>query len=348
MKHTVNNVLIAGGTGFIGYHAAKLFLKQNINVTSIALPNEIDLFGWYPQDIHLLTGNLFEMTEAEITALVTNQNIDTFVYALGPDDRVIPSGNASDFFYHYLVTQTLKIVKAIHHANIHRVIVLNSYFSHFDKVYHGELSKRHPYIKARISQELSLIDYAKYNDIDIMMLELPFIFGVMPNRKPLWREHFLSQFEGMKKLYFPAGGGTAMISVEGVAEAIVACAYYGENSTCYPVGMYNMLYRQLIETMMSFIGDQRKYQGVLPIFAAIGASKRDKAFKKAGKESGLNTKYLMLNILNRKFFIDPDFMMERLHFEELGFNGGKDIYLSISETMAECYPEIFEKRKATR
>ena len=139
-----------------------------------------------------------------------------------------------------------------------------------------------------------------------------------------------------------------MISVEGVAEAIVACAYYGEHCTAYPVGMVNMPYRQLIETMMSLIGDERKYQGVLPILAAIFASKRDKTLKKAGKESGLNTKYLMLNILNRKFYIDPDFMMERLHFEELGFSGGKDIYKSISETMMECYPEVFDKTKATR
>lgn len=339
MLHSVKNVLIAGGTGFIGYHAAKLFLDKEVQVTSIALPNEIDLHGWYPKDINLIFGNLFEMSEEDIINVIKDHDFDTFLYALGPDDRTIPSGNATDYFHHYLVHQSYKIIKAVASAGIGRIIVLNSYFSHFDRVYHGELSKRHPYIQARISQEKALFELCDEYPAEIMMLELPFIFGVMPNRTPLWKDHFLSQFDGMKKLYFPKGGGTAMISIEGVAEAIIACAYYGESQNCYPIGLINMTYRQLIETMMSIIGDTRKFVGVPAWIAAIGASKRDRMLKKEGKESGLNTRYLMLNILNRMFYIDPDFMMERLHFEELGFKGGKDIYLSISETMAACYPK---------
>jgi len=341
MRHSVNKVLIAGGTGFIGYHAAKLFLAKGVSVTAIALPNEIDLQGWFPHEINLIYGNLFELTEDEIIHMVKDQDFDTFIYALGPDDRTIPSGNASDFFQHYLVNQTKKIISAVHQGGIPRCIVLNSYFSHFDRVYRGELSKHHPYIRARISQELMLLDLANDTALEVMILELPFIFGTMPNRTPLWREHFLSQFDGMKKLYFPKGGGTAMISVEGVAEAIVACAFFGDSQVCYPIGMQNMPYRQLIETMMSIINDSRKYVGIPAWIAAIGASKRDRMLKKAGKESGLNTYFLMRNILNRLFYIDPDFMMERLHFEELGFTGGKDLYKSISETMEACYPEKF-------
>lgn len=342
MQHSVRKVLIAGGTGFIGYHAAMKFLEKDIEVTSIALPNEIDLQGWYPKKINLLYGNLFELSETEITDLIKNHDFDTFVYALGPDDRVIPSGSAIDFFQHYLVTQAKKIIQAVHLAGVRRFIVLNSYFSHFDRVFGKQLSKRHPYVLARINQEKTLFDLGEAQSFDVMMLELPFIFGVMPHRTPLWREHFLSQFDGMKKLYFPKGGGTAMISVEGVAEAIVACAYYGEKHECYPIGRVNMPYRQLIEMMMTLIGDHRKYQGVSPLIASIGASKRDRLLKKAGKQSGLNTRYLMVTILNRLFYIDPDFMMERLHFEELGFSGGKDIYKSISETMEACYSEVFK------
>lgn len=337
----VKKVLIAGGTGFIGYHAALLFLSRDIEVTTIALPNEIELEGWYPKEIKLITGNLFQMSKDEIINLIKDLQIDTFVYALGPDDRFIPEGNAYDFFHDKLVVQSTKICQAVKEAGIKRCIVLSSYFAHFDRLLSYKLSKHHPYIRARMEQQLSLFELAIPHVFDVMMLELPFIFGTMPNRKPLWRDHFLSLFDSMKQLYFPKGGGTAVVSVEGVAEAIVACAYFGVSNTCYPVGIQNMSYRHLIETMMSIIGDQRKFVGVPAWVTAIFAAKLDKKLLKNGKQSGLNHKLLMTDILNRLFYIDPDFMKERLHFEELGFNGGIDVNKSIADTMKACYPEKF-------
>lgn len=341
MMNDVKKVLIAGGTGFIGYHAAQLFLSREIEVTTIALPNEIELSGWYPENINLLTGNLFQMTQAEITDLIKDLNIDTFVYALGPDDRVIPQGNAYDFFNDKLVVQSTKICQAAKKAGIKRCIVLSSYFAHFDRLMSYKLSKHHPYVRARMEQQLSLFELAEPPIFDVMMLELPFIFGTMPNRKPLWREHFLSLFDSMKQLYFPKGGGTAVISVEGVAEAIVACAYFGESNTCYPVGIQNMTYHHLIESMMSIIGDHRKFVGVPGWITGIFAAKLDKKLLKDGKQSGLNHQRLMTDILNKLFYIDPDFMKERLHFEELAFFGGVDINKSIADTIKACYPEKF-------
>jgi len=341
MRQDVSKVLIAGGTGFIGYHAALLFLSKNIDVSTIALPNEIDLEGWYPPQINLMTGNLFEMSMDEITLLVKNHNFDTFVYALGPDDRTLPIGDAFAFFHEKLVVQSTKICQAIKNAGIKRCIVLSSYFAHFDRIYHNSLSKHHPYIRARLQQQFSLFELTNRGTFDVMMLELPFIFGTMPNRVPLWREHFLSLFDGMKKLYFPKGGGTSVISVEGVAEAIVATAFYGESNTCYPIGIQNMTYRHLIETMTSMIGDKRQFVGVPAWITAIGAAKLDKKMLKDGKQSGLNHRLLMTDILNKLFYIDPDFMKERLHFEELGFEGGIDIYKSLADTMKACYPEKF-------
>jgi len=341
MPHEPKKVFIAGGTGFIGYHAAKLFLSKNIEVGTIALPNEIELGDWYPKEVDLHFGNLFKMTQNDITDLLGNKNYDTFIYALGPDDRFVPDAPAYDFFHDRLVVQCEKICSAAKAAGIKRCVVLNSYFSHFDRLYNSQLSKHHPYILARVEQETTVIALEEPGFFDVMVLELPFIFGIMPNRKPLWRTHFLSFFDGMKSLQFPKGGGTAAISVEGVAEAIVACAYHGESGVTYPIGLVNLTYRHLIETMMSTIGDNRKYQPVSPFLAALFAGKIDREYKALGKENGLDHKRLMLDVLSRKFYIDPDFMMERLGFAELGFQGGKNIYISIEETLRDCYPERF-------
>jgi dihydroflavonol-4-reductase len=342
MRHIVKNVFIAGGTGFIGYHAAKLFLERDILVSTIALPGEIDLEGWYPKAVDIAFGNLFTMSKDEIVTLLKKRPYDTFLYALGPDDRFVPPAPAYEFFHEKLVVQTYKICQAAKEAGIRRCIVLNSYFSHFDKLYKHSLSKHHPYIRARIEQENAVFELDNTGFFDVMVLELPFIFGVMPKRKPLWREYFLSFFDGRKQLFFPRSGGTAVISVEGVAEAIVACAHNGESKTCYPVGKMNMSYRHLIETMMGIIGDHRKYVSVSPWLAGIFARKIDSNYHKDGKESGLNHLRLMTDVLCKSFYVDPDFMMDRLGFDEFGFTGGKSIETSLDETMRACYPEKFK------
>lgn len=341
MTHDVKKVFIAGGTGFIGYHAAQLFLKQGCEIDTIALKDEIDLSAKLFDTIPIDFGNLFTMNQNEIIALLSKKPYDTFLYALGPDDRFVPSAPAYSFFHERLVVQAYKICQAAKLAGIRRCIVLNSYFSHFDKLYKHDLAKHHPYIRARVEQEIALFELDEIGAFDVMMLELPFIFGTMPGRKPLWREHFLSFFDNRKTLAFPCGGGTAVISVEGVAQAIVACAYHGEGRTCYPIGMMNMTYRHIIETMMHTIHDPRRFVGVSPWIAGLFAAKIDYQYRRLGKESGLNHQRLMTQVLNKSFYIDPDFMMERLGFEKLGFDGGKAIDESIAETMKACYPERF-------
>jgi len=55
---------------------------------------------------------------------IKDKNYDCFVYALGPDDRVIPNAPAYDFFYDKLVTQCKKICSAVKKAKIKRWIFL--------------------------------------------------------------------------------------------------------------------------------------------------------------------------------------------------------------------------------
>ena len=99
MKYKVNKVFIAGGTGFLGYYTALEFLKRGNIVETIALPNEINLKGWYPKDIKVTYGDLFKMSNAKITSMLVNGGYDTFIYALGPDDSVVPKAPAYEFIY---------------------------------------------------------------------------------------------------------------------------------------------------------------------------------------------------------------------------------------------------------
>lgn len=336
----IKKVFIAGGTGFLGYYSALKFQEMNIKVDTIALPNELNSLDWFPKQIGLKFGNLFEMTDEEIISLLKKENYDAFIYALGPDDRVVPNAPAIDFFKEKLVTQCVRICDCAKKSNIKRCVVLGSYFSYFDKKLNGKLSKYHPYIKARILQEQEIFKLADDN-FEVMFAELPYIFGTMPERKPLWRESFLSHFDGMKAIYFPSGGGTAVIDVSGVSEGIVAITLNGKSKHAYVIAKENMLYKDLVKLMMKASKDYRPYKQLPAFLCAIGAKKIENKYKKQGKENGLSASKLMTQIQNKKFFIDPIPVQKELRYSELGFNGGKDVKESIIETIKACFPERY-------
>ncbi|MBU1144762.1 MAG: NAD-dependent epimerase/dehydratase family protein [Firmicutes bacterium] len=337
MEHNVKKVFVAGGTGFLGYYSCLQFLERNILVDTIALPNEIDLEGWFPKSIGLNFGNMFEMSREDLVKLFSKKDYDTFVYALGPDDRFVPMKPAYTFFHEKLVIQAKKICQAAKDAKIKRCIIMNSYFSHFDRVYHGKLSKNHPYIMARRQQEQELIALGEPNVFDVMILELPYIFGTMPSRKPLWREFFLSYFEKYKTIYFPWGGGTTVIDVKDVAKAVVAAAFNGHHGGIYLIGDKNLTFKELISLMIEASSSKKRYRSVPPIIAAFGAKKIDKLSYLQGKESGLNHFKLMLQIQNKKFYCNPMQYKKELGYDELHFKEENDVINSIMETIKACY-----------
>jgi dihydroflavonol-4-reductase len=158
-----------------------------------------------------------------------------------------------NFFYEKLVIQCKKIALSAKCSGVKRFIVLNSYYSYFDQLSSSKLSEVHPYIRARVQQESELFSIGEEGKFDVIMLELPFVFGVMPGRVPLWKEFFLDHFSKLPFVFFPKGGGTAVIEVSGVAEAIVAASFYGKNRESYQVGKENMTYYEILKVMLEAI-----------------------------------------------------------------------------------------------
>lgn len=347
MKFDVKNVFIAGGTGFLGYYSAKLFLEKGCNVSTIALPGEIaNLDSWYPKEINKSFGNLFEMSEDEIFEMLNGKGYDTFIYGLGPDDRVEPKEPAYGFFKLRLVDYAKKICNAAKRAGIRRCVIMNSYFAYFDRtpvagLKPGDLSKNHPYIKVRVEQAAELIALGEAGKFDVMILELPYIFGCMPGREPLWKNVFLKRFDKMPAIFFPKGG-TNMIHVTGVAEAVVAAAYNGDHGERYPIGNVNMKYKDWINLMMETVGNKKRYVGLPASLCAIGGAFIKNKAKKEGFYSGLNYTKLMTQIQSKDYYFDSSVSQKKLGYQELGFNGGEDVIQGIKETMMACYPDRFK------
>lgn len=108
--------MIFGGTGFLGYAAAKLFSERGAEVSACAMPGELASLDWMDSRISLRLVDLFSADHAELTALA--EGCDTAVYALGPDDRILPDAPAYDFFKERLVDKCVSVLSAAKDAGV--------------------------------------------------------------------------------------------------------------------------------------------------------------------------------------------------------------------------------------
>lgn len=324
-------VFIVGGTGFIGYHTALELLKQKNETATISLP-DIKIGDWFPNEVKVEYGNIFEMSQDKLQKLF--EGYDAMVYAVGPDDRYTPQGDAYEFFYDRLVTACTKTVAAARKAGVKKCVVCGSYFAHFNNKYpESNLATRHPYIRARAEQAASVIAEGR-GTMDVMVLELPYIFGNMPERTPIWKDLLIKMLYTRKHILYPKGG-TAMVSVETVARAICAAIENGKHGGCYPIGDVNKTWIEMLNVMLKAMGMEHKKIITVPTFLlSIYGRKIARDHKKQGKQSGLDTALLFKDIMEKNFFIDGDKIKHELKY------AGDDIDLSITQTVGRCITEL--------
>ena len=244
-------LIILGGTGLLGYHTALLALKKGYEVASLSI-NDINLEGWYPKEIKVNFMDVFEASEEELTKAM--EGYDYMVYAIGPDDRITPPAPSYKFFHERLVNHCAKAFRAAEKAGVKKGVVFNSYFAYFDReMPELKLYERHPYVRARVDQAKKVNE--EKGKMEVVVLELPYIFGTVYGRSPLWRDVFLNRFiKGKSMLFFPKGK-TTMTTVKHIAESGVGAVLYGKDGMRYPIGDenkdYHFMYVSSIENIFS-------------------------------------------------------------------------------------------------
>ena len=325
-------IMIVGGTGFLGYHSLLEALKRGHEVNALAI-DDVELGDWYPKEVNIEFGDVFELSEEDL--LERFSGYDWMIYAVGPDDRITPNAPAYEFFHTRLVDAVEKVTTAARKAGIKKIVILNSYFAYFDRIWPEKgLSKHHPYIRCRVEQAEKVIAAGK-NEMSVIILELPYIFGSMPNRIPLWKNVLLDRFARGKIIFFPKGG-TNMIAVEHVAEAIIGALEHGEHGKRYTVGDENHSFNEMLEMMMSAIGENKKIINIPRFLAVLAGMMIERDFKKKGLEGGLDIKFLMRDIMTHDLYFNPEDAVKKLKYNRGG------IKESILKTIKACYPEKFE------
>lgn len=292
-------VMIIGGTGLLGYHAVRELLKRGHMVDILALP-PLPASGLFPGEVKIQLGDLEVFPDGEPRKHLRGH--DAVIFAAGVDDRVTPKTPAYPFFRRHNVESTHRLAELARQSGVQRFIILGSYFAYFHRIWpHLELTRYHPYIRSRVEQTAAA-QAAGGAQMAVITLELPYIFGVMPGRTPLWKPLVRYAASGFP-LFYPSGG-TTCVSVTQVAQAIAGALERGEPGACYPIGGENLTWSELLSRITRFAGREKKTI-TLPTWLVKAGARLFKLWHSLkGMESGLNP-VRFIDLQTACTFIDP-------------------------------------------
>lgn len=303
------NVFMIGGTGLLGSVAAQIFLERGHTVTSVALP-PIPEGAPIPKEMRLELGNLYEKTDDEIRQLLRGQ--DCFVFAAGVDERVEFPAPVYDAYDKFNIQPLRRILPLCKEMGVKKAVILGSYFSFLAKERPDmKLAEKHPYIRSRLHQEEVALSFAD-DSFDVAVLELPYIFGTQPGRKPVW-VILIEQLKRMDKLPFtlyPAGG-TAMLTVRQVGQVIVGAAEKSTGARAWPISMYNMGWKEFLRIVYEArgMGTNRRILSIPPWVMKMGVSSVVREYEAKGIEGGLDPLELPY-IMDLNLFISDSYAKE--------------------------------------
>lgn len=322
-------VFILGGTGFLGYYATLALLARGHTVRTLALPPAPSV-ETFPANVDVQLGDFNALSDEAILALM--RGCDGVIFAAGADDRVTPKAPAYDFFYEANVVGARRFFNLARNAGVKRGVLLGSYFAHFDRIWPElELSRHHPYIRSRQEQETAVLEAAG-DELAVSILELPYIFGQMPGRMPLWKPLVDYLHSPLPWVFYPRGG-TAMVTVEAVAQAIVGALEHGVAGARYLIGDENLSWESFLTRLGRAAGLDKKVVTLPNGVVRLGLGAVKWLHRIQGREGGLDP-VAFLQLQTRETFFDPLPAQEAL-----GFKGG-GLDQAFVETVRACGYEV--------
>lgn len=298
-----------GGTGLLGSMAAQIFLDRGHSVAGAALP-PLPEGAPIPREMKIELCNLYEKSDDEIREMLRGH--DCFVFAAGVDERVEFPAPVYDAYDRYNIQPLHRILPLCKQVGMKKAVILGSYFSYLAKKRPDmELAKKHPYIRSRLDQEEAAFSYADEN-FDVVVLELPYIFGTQPGRKPVWviLIEQLSRMDRLPCTLYP-GGGTAMLTVRQVGQAIVGAAEQTTARKAIPISMYNLTWKEFLKIVYEArgMGANRKVISVPPWAMKLGMVSVAKEYRRKGIEGGIDP-FQLPDIMDLNLFIPDTFARE--------------------------------------
>lgn len=303
-------VFMIGGTGLLGCEAAKQLIAHGHEVTSVALP-PLPEGAPIPEEMEIIFGDINKKSDDEIKELLKGS--DVFIFAAGVDERVEFPAPVEEYYFKYNIATLQRIFPLCKETGVKRAVVLGSYFSYLSKIKpQANFPARNPYFRSRLLQE-KICEEACDENFSCKVLELPYIFGTQPGRKPVWTI-LIEQIAFMDKMPFTMypGGGTAMLTCRQVGEVICGAAEREKPGfEAFPIAMYNMKWKEFLSYVYDArgMGKDRKIVSVSPLMMKMGMFKVDADYKKRGIDSGMDP-FNLPDIMALDLFIDRKYSVE--------------------------------------
>ena len=324
---------MVGGTGLLGSVGARELISRGHEVVTVALP-PLPEGADIPKEMTIYFGNILEMKNDTIKEIMLG--CEGFVFAAGVDERMEFSPPVYEHLKKYNIDPVKRLLGLCKEVGIKKCVILGSYFSHFAKTLPKlDLYNKHPYIRSRIDQENVAFSFSN-TKMEVMVLELPYIFGVLKGRKPVW-QFYIDMFLPAKTVFFPKGG-TTMVTLKQVGQLIAGALEKGKGGRAYPVGWYNKTWRELITIINKYMGFENKKIVTIPTFLyKLATYSMARKYKKRNIEPGLNP-VAFVKLMTANAFIDKEIIGKELGVEP------DDIDKAIGESITYCM-EIHNENK---
>ena len=319
-------VFMIGGTGLLGSEAARILIERGHEVVSVARP-PLPEGAFLPPEMKIEFGNYLEMSDEEIKEKLSG--CEGFVFAAGVDERVEGPAPIYNLYKKYNIDPVKRLLKLCKECGVKHAAICGSYFAFFAKSRPElELTRWHPYIKSRIDQETAALSFADDN-FSVGVLELPYIFGTQPGRKPVWM--FLAeQIRGSKGATMYPSGGSTMVTVRQVGQAIAGALEKTEGGKCWPIGWDNLTWNEMLKIAHKTMGcPDKKIRNIPRWMFDFGIKSQYKDQKKRGIDGGLYLPKLG-DIQYSELFID-----KKLGCEPLGVTPD-NIQAAIADSISLC------------
>ncbi|MDA7501987.1 NAD(P)-dependent oxidoreductase [Chitinophagales bacterium] len=314
-------VLVIGGLGFIGYHIVNELKQQGFEVEIASRKKKLKQIYKAP----VVQVELPAMSDEELLEVLSPYN--SIIFAGGADDRSIPQGDVDEFFYNGNVRPCLRIAQLSHKLPINKMIILGSYFSHFARSRPDwKMIERHPYLKSRLQQLEKTIEAAS-EKLHVSCLEIPYVFGSTPGLTPLWKP--LVEYIAKSPIVFYTKGGTNMVAVEQVAQAIAGMLKTKQRRDHWLMVGDNLSWKQLIDLISSAAGKKKTVISLPNFVVRIAALFTKFYFRLKGKNSGLDPYHFIETQTAETFLYDEESPLY-LKYDK------SDIAKSVGETVRAC------------
>ena len=324
----INKIFILGGAGFLGYHTVKEAVNRGYSVKTVDIVELPENLKFKEEDkVEFIITNFFNLSDQEIIAML--KDCDGFVYAGGVDERIVPEKPARKFFYEKNVLPTQRLARLAKEAGVKNFVVFGSYTAEFGEN-NAELREhnyhKEPYVETRLLQE-KLAMYGGEGSMNVSVLRLPYIFGTMEGKIPLW-SMFVDMLRGQD--FMPVtSGGAATVTANQVGQAAISALENGQHRRTYPLATGYISYEDFYKKIVEELGQEEKTKLQVMSFEELEeAYKEDQELTdKKGVEHGIR-QVNMLRANSMEFRLPTDVAFDELRVRE------EDTEAVLKETLA--------------